>query len=216
MIKLVILDFDGVVVESLDIKTEAFRKLFQEYPNVDAIVQYHLENNPSSRFIKFKYIYENILEREYTEEVEGDLGRKFSEIVFQKVVECPYVTGAKEFLRIFSRILPIYLISATPQDELERIVTNRNIGHYFRQVWGIPPGNKVDYIKQALKNEDAKAEEAVSIGDMLEDFRVAQEVGALFVGRRHKESFDGLGVPEFPDMVGITEWLKHKTGAGGS
>ena len=28
MLKLIILDFDGVIVESTDIKTEAFRKLF--------------------------------------------------------------------------------------------------------------------------------------------------------------------------------------------
>jgi phosphoglycolate phosphatase-like HAD superfamily hydrolase len=214
MIKLVILDFDGVVVESVDIKTEAFRELFQEHPNVEEIVQYHLGNNPFSRFIKFKYIYENILEREYTEEVKQELGRKFSEIVFQKVVECPYVNGAEEFLRIFSRVLPIYLISATPQQELESIVAKRNIGGYFREVWGIPPGNKVDYFKQALRKENVKAEEAVSVGDMREDFRVAREVGVLFVGRRHKESFDGLGVPEYSDMAGITEWLQNKIGAG--
>lgn len=59
MIEVIILDFDGVVVESVDIKTEAFRELFQEYENVDDIVQYHLQNNAISRFIKFKYIYES-------------------------------------------------------------------------------------------------------------------------------------------------------------
>ncbi|GAF78578.1 unnamed protein product, partial [marine sediment metagenome] len=32
MIKAIIFDFDGVIVESSDIKTEAFRELFQDYP----------------------------------------------------------------------------------------------------------------------------------------------------------------------------------------
>lgn len=33
MLKLIILDFDGVIVEPADIKTEAFRKLFSNYPS---------------------------------------------------------------------------------------------------------------------------------------------------------------------------------------
>lgn len=213
MIKVIILDFDGVVVESVDIKTEAFRELFQGYQSVDDIVQYHLQNNAISRFIKFKYIYENFLGREYNEEVEKELGKKFSEIVFQKVVECPFVSGAEEFLRIFSKVYPIYLVSATPQEELDRIVAGRNIQGYFKEVWGNPPGNKVDCIKRALKNENAKVEEAVYIGDMREDFEVAQRTGVLFVARRNRESFDGLSIPEFPDMVGIMEWIKNKTEA---
>lgn len=195
MVKIIILDFDGVVVESVDIKTKAFRELFQEYQNVEEIVQYHLRNNAISRFIKFKYIYENLLGREYNEEVEKELGKKFSEIVFQKVVECPFVLGAEEFLKTFSNTHPIYLVSATPQEELDRIVAGRNLRGYFKKVWGNPPGNKVDFIERALKNEKAKVEEAVYIGDMREDFEIAQRTGILFVGRRNKESFDGLNIP---------------------
>lgn len=213
MVKIIILDFDGVVVESVDIKTKAFRELFQEYQNVEEIVQYHLRNNAISRFIKFKYIYENLLGREYNEEVEKELGKKFSEIVFQKVVECPFVLGAEEFLKTFSNTHPIYLVSATPQEELDRIVAGRNLRGYFKKVWGNPPGNKVDFIERALKNEKAKVEEAVYIGDMREDFEIAQRTGILFVGRRNKESFDGLNIPEFPDMVGIMEWIKNKAEA---
>jgi len=90
MIKVILLDFDGVIVESVDIKTAAFRELFQQHKNlVDKIVQYHLQNNAISRFIKFKHIYEDILGKKYNEKVEKELGKKFSKIVFQKVVKCP-------------------------------------------------------------------------------------------------------------------------------
>jgi len=213
MIKVIILDFDGVVVESVDIKTEAFRELFQGCENVDDIVQYHLQNNAISRFIKFKYICENFLGREYNEEAEKELGKKFSEIVFQKVAECPFVAGAEEFLRVFSKIHPIYLVSATPQQELGRIVMKRNIQSYFKEVWGSPPGSKIDFVKQALQDENIHPEEAIYIGDMIEDYKVAQKTGVQFVGRKNVESFDGFNIPVFPDMIGIQEWLKNKTDA---
>lgn len=207
-IKLIILDFDGVIVESLDVKTQAFRELFREYDNAEDIIRYDLQNRAFSRFIKFKYIYENILGKEYNEEVAGELGRKFSEIVFQKVVACPFVAGAGEFLKMFSKTHPIYLVSATPQEELVKIVSSRKLRQYFKEVWDIPPKDKVEHIRQALKNEGTTAAEAIYIGDTREDFHIAQKTGVHFVGRINEENFDGLGVPAFPDMNGITKWLK--------
>lgn len=209
MIKIIILDFDGIVVESVDIKTGAFRELFHEYENVDDIVQYHLQNNAISRFIKFKYIYGNFLGKEYTEETEREIGKKFSEIVFQKVVECPFVVGAEEFLKTFSNTYPIYLLSATPQVELERIVAKRDIQSYFKSVWGTP-GTKVDLIKKALVSENAKPVETIYVGDMVEDYRIAKNVGVQFVGRRNVESFDAFNIPIFPDMTGIRKWVQDK------
>ncbi len=211
MLKVLILDFDGVVVESVDIKTAAFRELFKDRPCVDDIIRYHLQNNALSRFIKFKHIYNNILHEEYNKNIEGILGDKFTQIVFQKVVECHLCPGAQEFLTIFSSIYPIYLASATPQEELEKIIEARDLRHYFKEVWGTPPGNKLKFINRALKIEKAKPAEALYIGDMVEDFRVAQETGVAFVGRRYAESFDGLDVPVFPNMEGIIEWIKNWT-----
>src|SRR5690606_22889470 len=41
----VIFDFDGVILESVKVKTDAFKELFSDYPeHLEAIVAYH-ENN---------------------------------------------------------------------------------------------------------------------------------------------------------------------------
>lgn len=210
-IKVIILDFDGVVVESVGLKTEAFYELFQEHKDlIDDIIKYHLENNAVSRFIKFKYIYENFLGKEYNEKTEEEVGKRFSEIVFQKVVSCPFVTGAVEFLQEFSKAYPIYLVSITPQEELDRIVARRDIKRYFRGVFGSPPGNKIDFIGRILEDEGAKPAEAIYIGDMIDDYRIAKETGVQFIGRRNTESFDGLDIPHFLDFVGIKEWIQDK------
>ncbi len=45
MIKAILFDFDGVILESMDIKTKAFSKLFTKYPEyVDQIVKLHKDN----------------------------------------------------------------------------------------------------------------------------------------------------------------------------
>ena len=51
-------DFDGVLVESVDIKTTAFARLYAGHgePVADAVVAYHRQNMGTSRFVKFRYI----------------------------------------------------------------------------------------------------------------------------------------------------------------
>jgi phosphoglycolate phosphatase-like HAD superfamily hydrolase len=211
MIKTIILDFDGVVVKSVDIKTKAFKELFKEYTSqLDNILEYHLANNAVSRYIKFKYIYENILNEKYNKDIEARLGNDFSKLVFKKVVECPFVEGVEEFLKTFSKKIPFYLATATPQDEIDRIMTARNLKKYFKKIYGTPPGNKIDFIKEILQNENIKPEEAVYIGDMIKDYNIAKTVGVLFIGRRNKESFDGLNVPQYTNFNGISKWLQNR------
>ena len=63
MIKAIIFDFDGVLVESLDIKTRAFAKLFgPEGPDMaKRVVDYHLQNGGVSRYEKFTDIPLNLM-----------------------------------------------------------------------------------------------------------------------------------------------------------
>jgi beta-phosphoglucomutase-like phosphatase (HAD superfamily) len=63
LIKAIIFDFDGVIVESVDIKTKAFAKLFESESQdvVEEIVSYHLQHTGVSRFEKFQYIFEQIM-----------------------------------------------------------------------------------------------------------------------------------------------------------
>ena len=57
MIKNIIFDFDGVILDSVNIKTEAFYKLFEQYGSkiANQVVDYHIINGGMSRFKKFEY-----------------------------------------------------------------------------------------------------------------------------------------------------------------
>jgi beta-phosphoglucomutase-like phosphatase (HAD superfamily) len=56
-----IFDFDGVLVESTDIKTRAFGTLYENYGQevVDQVIAHHKINTGISRFKKFQYFQEN-------------------------------------------------------------------------------------------------------------------------------------------------------------
>ena len=61
MVNAIIFDFDGVVLESLNVKTNAFKKLYEPYGSdiSKKVVEHHLENGGVSRFDKIKF-YHNI------------------------------------------------------------------------------------------------------------------------------------------------------------
>ncbi len=207
MIHAIFLDFDGVIVESVNLKTDSYRELFSRYPDhADEILHYHLEYNALSRYIKFKHIYEKILKKPYSKETEHELDEEFSKIVFGKIVSCPYVPGALEFLEFFVNAKPLFLISATPEWELEKILQARNLRHYFTKAVGAP-GRKTDHIQSILKSEQLHPDEIIYIGDMNEDLRIAKALGIFFVGRKNTELFEDPGIVSYPDMTGIKTWI---------
>ena len=183
MTRVVIFDFDGVILESAEIKTEAFRELFSIYPeHVDRIVQYHINNIGISRWTKFDYIYSNYLKKELTCEEKEFLGESFSGLVVEKVKACPFVPGALEFLKEYHSRLGLYVVSATPSFELSEILDFRGLSGYFRKAYG-SPGGKADAAKDILANEGIDSDAVILVGDSLADYDAAVEVGVLFVGR---------------------------------
>jgi phosphoglycolate phosphatase-like HAD superfamily hydrolase len=184
LIKAVIFDFDGVIIESSDIKTEAFRELFQDYPQkIEAIIDYHLLNGGISRYVKFRYIYKCILREELSKEKENELGEAFSQIVFEKVLSAPFVAGAKEFFDGNKNRYQFFVVSGTPQEELYNIICIRGLQIYFKEIFGSPEG-KADSIKSIIEKYGFDRDDVVYIGDAESDRHAAREAGLAFIERK--------------------------------
>ena len=183
-IKAIIFDFDGVILESVNIKTEAFRELFRKYPEyVDEIVDYHLENGGMSRYKKFSYIYDKILNESLDEARSEKLGRSFSKIILQKMLSCPFVNGAIECLEMLSNNnIMLFIASGTPEDELKHIVQMRGLSGYFKSVYGTPP-TKSEIIRNILETYGLQSTEVMFIGDSINDYEGAKEAGVPFIVR---------------------------------
>lgn len=190
MFKVIIFDFDGVILESLDIKTKAFLKVYQEYPeHADEIAQYHLQNGGVSRYKKFVHINTNILGIPIDNNKIEEMAKIFSDNVAEEILKCPFVYGTLEFLSTYSKAAKLYIASGTPQEELRSIVEKRGLTQYFTGIYGTPR-TKVEIIKYILDKENVNNREAVFVGDAITDYESAREVNILFIARINGQTPD--------------------------
>ncbi len=186
----VILDFDGTLVESVGIKDFAFETLFQEYrEHLPAIMEYHRTHNATIRYDKFRYITQNILGQPYTEDKAAVLAKEFSQLVFSRIVAAPFVAGSKEFLEYFYTKIPLYLISMSPREEIGKIIEARDMKKYFKGIYTYP-WEKDEDIEDILSRENVSLNRATYIGDTQEDLIAAQKAGIRFIGRDSGRPFN--------------------------
>jgi phosphoglycolate phosphatase-like HAD superfamily hydrolase len=207
-IQLVIFDFDGVIVESNDIKDRVFKQIFDRFPEYSAdVYRFHQQNVSLSRYVKFDYLLQKIGRADDTA-LKDQLVNEFSETTLQLMESVPLVKGAKKILQEFAPKIPLYLLSVTPIQDLTIIVEHLEIRSYFKRIYGCPPWNKTDAIRDILQKENQSAENTVMIGDSYGDQRAAAETRIHFIGRN-----SGLGFkdpqPEIvvPDLSNLTEIL---------
>lgn len=183
MIRVIVFDFDGVILQSAGIKTEAMRELFQnETPSlVEAIVDYHVRHMGISRIVKIRHVYEHILKRPIGESEVQALGRRFSEISFHRILKAPFIPGALEFLESSYEKRSLFVASGSPQEELMRIIRLRNLEKYFRGIYGYPR-EKIDILRFLLRRYRLKPWELLFVGDAASDWNAAGAVDALFIG----------------------------------
>ncbi len=189
-------DFDGVIVDSVDIKTQAFGELFKDYGEevVEKVVNYHLNNGGVSRYEKFKYYYKNILNKEITAEIIDDLDKSYSQLVVKKVVDAPFIKGAIDFIKKINQSgRDCFIISATPKKEIEDIATSRRIDKYFKEIVGSPRTKKQN-LKYLLDKYGIDFEKAIYFGDARSDYEAAEEENIDFIGivNEHSKELEGL------------------------
>lgn len=213
MFKVVILDFDGVILESLDVKKNAFLKVYEDYPeHAETIARYHLQNGGVSRYKKFVHINENILRIPINESIVNELASIFSKAVVDEMLKCPYVEGARDFLNKNSKSRRLYVASGTPEEELHLIVKKCGLDQYFSGVYGTPP-TKAEIIKRIMLDESIAKNEVVFVGDALSDYEGAKETDVPFIARINMSipdnPFLAMDVRSVNDLKELDEMLER-------
>jgi phosphoglycolate phosphatase-like HAD superfamily hydrolase len=180
----VFLDFDGVLADSADIKTRAFRILYEEYGAevAAAAVAHHQAHAGVSRRKKIRYCHKALLGIRLSEADLETLAQRFSLLVEEAVIAADWVPGARRFLDAAHGRLPLFVVSGTPHGELDRITRRRGMQHYFTAIRGSPP-SKVPIIRELLRDHGLSADRVLFVGDSTTDYDAATAEGLCFVGR---------------------------------
>ncbi len=183
--RLIFWDFDGVIKDSIAVKTRAFVQLFLPH-GVDVAEQvreHHQANGGMSRFEKIP-LYLGWAKVVATPELVDEYCRRFANLVRQGVIDAPWVPGAEEFLLGNPYGQEFVLVTATPQGEIEEILAVLNLRNCFTEVYGAPT-SKQDAIRLILETRRLDSQQCLMIGDARADYDAALANQTPFLLRRH-------------------------------
>ena len=201
-----VFDCDGVILESVPVKTRAFARLVEGYGDEarDRMLMYHKVHGGVSRYRKFAWFFSEVLGREITEQESQDWGRRFSELAYEEVCRCDLVPGIAEVLDTWRGRLPLYVCSGAPHEELVQVLEGRGLRDYFTGIYGSPPA-KARLLAQIVREARVDPADVLMVGDAPTDQQAAEEVGTLFYGRG--EEVRGGNWPWGEDLTGLNAWI---------
>ena len=178
-------DFDGVIKDSVDVKTRVFVSLFQRFgfDVAERVREHHETHGGMSRFEKMPLYMEWAGEELSSLSVHWYCDQ-FAHLVINEVINSPWVPGADTYLHSNIHRQMFVVVSATPQKELEQILNELELRECFVDVFGFPTVKK-DAIRITLSAFAFEPADCLMIGDALEDYKAAQANGVPFLLRRH-------------------------------
>lgn len=212
MLQCLAFDCDGVLLDSVPVKTRAFARIAEPYgPQArDRFVMYHTVHGGVSRYRKFEWFYREVLGREITPEESAELGRKFAGYALDEVRRCPLIAGAEEVLQRWHGVLPLYVCSGAPQEELDLVLRERGLTGYFSGVFGSPPA-KAELLARAVAAAGVPPGACLMVGDAPTDRQAAESVGTLFYGVGPE--MKGEDIPWGQDLTCLNEWIAARAAA---
>ena len=188
MIKNIIFDFDGVILDSVPVKTEAFRKLFKDFSKekVDELIEFHIQNGGMSRYKKIEYFFTKILNKSITNEDVLKYAEKYSQITKEELAQMKYlIKDTLDFIKQNFKKYNMHIASGADEEDLKYICNKLDLKKYFLSINGSPKV-KSEIVKDILDNNSYKKEETILIGDSINDYEASYSNKIEFYGYNNK------------------------------
>jgi phosphoglycolate phosphatase-like HAD superfamily hydrolase len=182
-------DFDGVLMDSMHIRDEGFRRVLAEYPQgqIDHLMIYHRKNGGLSRYVKFRYFFETIRGESITESQIKALADQFSKVMMELLVDSKLlITDSLRFVKSNDGRIPMHIVSGSDEKELKEVCKRLEIARFFVSIHGSPEA-KASLIAKLLSFHGYDPGSVVMIGDSINDKEAALKNGIQFIGYNNLE-----------------------------
>ncbi len=204
-----LLDFDGVVVDSVKVKVDAYLQIYhgEAADKLRAVAAHQRLHGGVTRSVMFRYFETEIFGRSVSDESIRALSAAYTQQVHAAVLGSPLIPGARALLERARGHAAVHVISGTPQEELDDIVVRRGLAPYFVS-WRGAPTTKIAAFREIIENRAYAPERVLAIGDALTELEAATTLGIPFLGICSDEAMQfPPGVPVLPSLEGVSEAL---------
>lgn len=177
------LDFDGVIMDSMGLKLDAYCYAFagEGFARED-IRRLQLASAGLSRYKTIPFMYESLSGKPMPPGLAARALERFRESDEANRENMRLMAGARDFLDAArARGIPMAVVTGTPQEVIDRTLDHFALRNYFAQVCG-SPGTKLEHLERLAKAAGADPARCLYIGDAIMDQEAALAAGMAFAG----------------------------------
>lgn len=179
----IVLDCDGVVLNSNQTKVDAYYNTSKRTGGTDAqaqaFVDYHIKLGSIPRNDKIRYYISDILKQPFTDAVFQTLMDTFTEILDETLMQCE-VAPELDHLKQKTAHAKWMLMSGGDQEELRKIFPRRGLDHLFELGIFGGPTKKNEHLAKMIADGTIQFP-ALFIGDSRFDHQASTGAGLDFV-----------------------------------
>ena len=182
-------DFDGVLMNSNEVRDLGFVEVLKDYPDhqVDRLLEFHRRNGGLSRYVKFRYFFEEVRKEPISEEEVLHWAQRFSVIMRQLLVDPNLlIEETVDFVRSIGDIIPMHVVSGSDQEELRFLCGELGIARYFKSIHGSPKP-KTKWVGELLEEHKYDLKASLLIGDSKNDYEAARDNGIDFMAYNNQD-----------------------------
>lgn len=203
MIRCVVFDFDGTLVESNHIKRQTFFELASEFEDGTRLMTDVMKQATGRERY---WIFDRFAAALSGQADARVLANRYTRICQERIAIASEIAGAMASLeRLRSEGKLLFVNSATPVEPLSKLVRLRRMHIFFEGIYG-SPAKKHENLQDIQSNHGLTRDEILVVGDGESDRVAAKTIGCHFVAVDSAENdFEQEPSCRIPNLAGLPE-----------